>query len=398
MRNRQKTTRSRGVRRTLAAATAAAAAATLLLAACSGSSSSTGSTSGTASGSSASTSGTGTSAEVVKANAFIKQYLTAPTSIPLTEPLKTAPTPGKTIVFMECELAQCQLIGEAVQAAAEVAGWKFRTVPYQSTNPSTLVAGLNQALQYKPAAVALTSPPYALWASEVAKYKAAGVPLIPSFTGAVPIDSTVIANPASAAYAMLNGQILANWFIADSGGKGNVLSVSVNDFPYLADTSTGFNDTVQQDCTTCKITKLNVGIPDVTNGNINSIIVSALRRDPSINYVVPVDAVFAEALPAALSAAGLAGKVKVAGCCGDATTESGIASGQFDAITGVNGAYAGFVTIDAALRAEQGLPIPANEGILPIGLLVKGTSIPPANSYNEPADFVAQFKKLWKLS
>jgi ribose transport system substrate-binding protein len=143
---------------------------------------------------------------------------------------------------------------------------------------------------------------------------------------------------------------------------------------------------------------LNVGIPDVGNGNINNIIVSALRKDPSINYVVPVDAVFASALPSALAAAGLKDKVKVAGCCGDTTTEAGLSNGSFKAITGVNGGYAGFITLDAAIRATEGLPIPANEGLLPVGLLLPGTKEKPADSYNEPADFAQQFMKLWKLS
>jgi ribose transport system substrate-binding protein len=338
-----------------------------------------------------------TAATVQKATAFIKPYLTPPTKIPLTQPLKSAPAKGKTIVFLQCELAQCKGIGLGVQAAAQTVSWTFKTIPYQSTNPSTLIRAMDQALQYHPAAVAVTSPPYALWSQEVAKYKKAGVPLIPSFTGDVPIGDTIIANPASSAYAELNGEILANWFIADSGAKGDVLSVSVNDFPYLAGTSNKFDSTVQSQCPGCKLTKLNVGIPDLGSGRINSIIVSTLRKNPSIKYVVPVDAVFAEALPAALGAAGLAGKVKVAGCCGDTTTEAGLATGQFSAITGVNGVYAGFITVDAALRQAEGSPIPANEGILPVGLMVKGTSVKPADSFQYPLDFVDQFKTLWKL-
>jgi ribose transport system substrate-binding protein len=370
------------------------AALALVSAACSSSSShpSTG-------GTSSSSTGTGGGSDAVrKAQAFIQPYLTPPTKIPLTVPLTSAPPKGKTIVFLQCELAQCKGIGTGVQLAAQTAGWSFKTITYASTNPSTLVHAMDSALQFHPAGVAFTSPPYALWSSEVAKYKAAGVPLIPSFTGDVPIDNTIIANPASTAYAQLNGQILANWFIADSGAKGNVLSVSVNDFPYLAGTSDKFDSTVQSDCPNCKLTKLNVGIPDLGSGAITNIIVSALRKNPSINYVVPVDAVFAEALPAALSAAGLAGKVKVAGCCGDTTTEAGLATGQFDAITGVNGVYAGYITVDAAIRHAEGLPIPTNEGILPVWLLVKGTTVKPADSYQYPLDFINQFKALWKLS
>jgi ribose transport system substrate-binding protein len=336
-------------------------------------------------------------AEVVKAQAFIEPYLTPPTKIPLTEPLKAAPEPGKTMVFLQCELSQCKGIGLGVQQASELVGWDFKTIPYQSTNPSTLAAALDQALSYKPVAVAFTSPPYAIWSQKVDAYRAAGVPLIPSFTGDVPIDDTIIANPASTEYAGLNGEIVANWFIADSGAKGHALSVSVNDFPYLAGTSSKFDSTVASDCPDCKVTQLNVGIPDVGTGSINSIIVSALRKDPSINYVVPVDVAFVGALPAQLAAAGLAGKVKVAGCCGDTTTEAGLATDQFSAITGVNGFYAGFISVDAAARAAEGSPIPDNEGILPVGLMIKGTSVEPADSFNYPVDFIDQFKTLWKL-
>jgi ribose transport system substrate-binding protein len=336
-------------------------------------------------------------AVVEKAEAFLEQYLTPPTTIPLTESLESPPEHGETIVFLQCELAQCNAIGQAVEIAADMVGWTFKTVPFDSTNPSTLAQAFDQALSYDPVAVSLIAAPYAVWSQEVERYREAGVPIIPSFTGEVPIDDTVIANPASAEYAELNGEILANWFISDSGAKGNVLSVSVKDFPYLGSVSQKFDETVESECPDCKLTQLNVGIPDVADGSINSIIVSALRKDPTIDYVVPVNAVFASALPSALAAAGLDGKVKVAGCCGDTTTEAGLATGDFSAITGVNGAYVGFITVDAAARAAQGLPIPANEGMLPVGLLVEGTDVEPSDSYNYPVDFVDQFKKFWKL-
>jgi len=88
------------------------------------------------------------------------------------------------------------VIADNVYAASKVVNWQFKAIPYQSTNPSTLSNALDQALRYHPVAVAFTSPPYALWSQKVAEYKKAGVALIPSFTGAVPLDSTIIANPA----------------------------------------------------------------------------------------------------------------------------------------------------------------------------------------------------------
>ena len=331
------------------------------------------------------------------ANEFIRPYLTAPTEIPLKEPLTAAPTPGRTIVFLQCELAQCKSIGDGVVAAATLVGWEPKVIPYQSSNPSTLASALHEALRYDPVATTFTSMPYALWSQAVAEYEAAGVPLIPSFTGEVPLDDTIIANPASPEYAALNGTLLGNWVIADSQANGNVLSVTTPDFPYLDDVSKAFDSTVASGCPDCKVTEVKLGIPDIASGASSNIIVSALRKDPTIKYVISANSGFIAGLPSALNAAGLGGKVKIGGCCGTNITESGLASGQFSAVTGVNLAYGGYISVDAALRYAEGSPIPATEGTLPIGLLVEGTDTAPSDSYAEPSDFVQQFKTLWKV-
>jgi ribose transport system substrate-binding protein len=338
------------------------------------------------------------STEVKAATAFIQPYLIAPTKIPLEVPLVSAPPSGKTIVFLQCELAQCKGIGDGVTTAATVVHWNIKVIPYESTNPSTLAAALDQALQYHPVAVAFTSPPYALWSQKVAEYKNAGVALIPSFTGEVPLDATIIANPSSTEYANRNGAILGNWFIQVSNAAGHVLSVGVPEFPWLAAVANGFKSAVKDGCHACKVTNMDVAIPDLGSGAITTNVVSALQKDPSINYVVADDSAFLLALPAGLSAAGLSNRVTVAGCCGGQATEAGLATGQFHAVTGVNGNYAGFITVDAALRFAERSPIPSNEGDLPVGLLVKGTDEKPSDSYNEPSGYVDQFKALWKVS
>jgi ribose transport system substrate-binding protein len=231
----------------------------------------------------------------------------------------------------------------------------------------------------------------------VAEYKKAGVALIPSFVGPVTMDDTVVANAADPDYSALNGRILADWFIADSKAQGKVLSVNTSDFPYLDLVTKAFEKEVADKCPDCEVTQANLGIPDLASGASNNIVVSALRKDPSIKYVIASDVVFIASLPGALNAAGLSGKVKVGGCCGGTVTETGLTTGQFHVMTGVNGNYAGYVTVDAALRVAEGTAVPSNEGQLPIGLLVKGTKADAADSFDYPADYVDQFKALWKI-
>ncbi|WP_283234690.1 sugar ABC transporter substrate-binding protein [Candidatus Protofrankia californiensis] len=362
-----------------------------------GSSSTPSGSDGPSSSSSSTASSGGSSSEVEKANAFIKPYLTPPTKISITEPLASPPPAGKTLVYLQCEQPQCQVIGVGVQAAAEAAGWQFKSIPFQSTNPSTLTSGLTQALRYNPVAVSVVAAPYALWSGSVPQYQQAGVPIIPVFVGPAESSSTIIANVANPDYAALQGQLLSAWFIADSNAKGKVLSVSIPDYPYLGAVSAGFEAAVPNGCSACEVTKIKVGIPDVGNGSINSTIVSALRKDPSIKYVAVSNSAFVQALPAALGAAGLTGKVKIVGCCGSRAEEEGLKSGQFSAVTGIGSYYAGWLVVDAAIRHAQGLPIPANEGFPSLGLLTKDSQIPPSDSYDQPADYADQFKALWKI-
>ncbi len=367
-----------------------------VITACSSSSTSNGS-GGSSGGSSSTASSGGSSSEVEKANAFIRQYLTPPTRISITEPLASPPPAGKTLVFLQCEQPQCQVVGTGVQAAAEAAGWQFKSIPFQSTNPSTLTSGLTQALRYNPVAVSIVAEPYALWSGSIPQYQQAGVPIIPVFVGPADSNSAIIANVANSEYAALHGQLLSAWFISDSNAKGKVLSVSIPDYPYLGAVSTGFEAAVASGCSACEVTKIKVGIPDVSNGTINSTIVSALRKDPSIKYVVVSNSAFVQPLPAALGAAGLNGKVKIAGCCGTRAQEEGLKSGQFAAVTGTGTYYAGWLVVDAAIRHTQGLPIPANEGFPSLGLLTKDSQVPPSDSYDQPADYADQFKALWKI-
>jgi ribose transport system substrate-binding protein len=341
--------------------------------------------------------GTDQSAQAQQAAAFLRSYTTLPTQISITEPLTSPPPAGKKLYYMQCEQPQCQEVGLGVKAAATLAGWTFKAIPFVSTNPATLANGLNQALQEGASFVSIIAEPYALWSSVIPKFQAAGVPIISIAVGPAPIGSTLIANIDDPGFSALNGKILADWFISDSNAQGHALLANVPDYPYLGLIGDSFASNVASGCSACKVTTLNIGIPDVASGAINSEIVSALQKDPSIKYVMVADAAFAQALPGALAAARLNGKIKIAGCCGAAAEESGLASGQFAAMTGIGGLYAGYLTVDAALRHAEGLPIPPNEAQSSIGLLTKNSNVQPSNSYDVPSDYAQQFKALWKL-
>ena len=53
------------------------------------------------------------------------------------------------------------------------------------------------------------------------------------YIGTIPYDDTIIGQVGSSPDVKNNGEMIANWVVADSEGKANVLLQSVNDFPIL---------------------------------------------------------------------------------------------------------------------------------------------------------------------
>ncbi len=366
----------------------------VLLAACSSSSSSSSASSGASSSSAATSSSSSASGQVATAEAFVKKYEQVPTSIPLTTPLKSKPPTGKTLVFMKCDISQCTDIATGLQAATAAVGWTLKTIDYQSANPATLISGLQQGLQYHPVAAIVTGIPSAAWSSELAAYQAAGVPIIEGYTGD-PLSKEIIANNGGVPYTTLVGQIIANWVIADSNGKANIVSYQVSSFPVLAAFDTSFEKTIRDGCPACSITPIQATIAQAVGGQGPSQIVSTLQRDPSANYVVTDDATWIDGLPSALSAAGL--HVKVAGESGDTAALTAVKTGTENAFTGLATIPGAWNMVDAALRYVEGMPVPAADGQLPVQLLTKNVPFTVSNSYNLPANYPQLFKTLWKV-
>src|SRR5262249_13046457 len=156
----------------------------------------------------------------------------------------------------------------------------------------------------------------------IPEYKAAGIPIVTGYIGTFPYDDTVIGQVGSSPDVQDNGNIIANWVVADSGGKANVLLESVNDFPILKVFSDTFKSKMASLCSGCKVSEVNNTIAQLGTGVVPSI-VAAIQKDPSIKYVVTVDGPFVTGLRSALNAASFA-DVKIAGESGDVSNLTNI--------------------------------------------------------------------------
>lgn len=380
--------------RNSAAVTAGALAGLVLIAGCSSSSTPASTTSAPASAT-PSTSATVDPA-VATAQAFLAKYLTAPTGLPVTDPLPAKPTPGKTIVYLACEVPQCVQLGDGVTAAAKSVGWQSKILTWKSSDPATLVAAMQQALELKPAPayVVFSGLPPVVWSSKVPAFKAAGIKLIAASLGPATLGDTLIANLLDDADAKLQGKILADWVIADSGGKAKVLQQDFPDFPTIAGVGTGIRDEIAATCPGCSVTKLDVTGAQLASGGVTPAIISALQRDPSIDYLAASDIALAPGLPAALKAAGL-DKVKIVGGAADPTTEQTLRDGTGSAFMANDLGYVGWLAVDVALRDAAGATFAPNGGGMPQELLTKDTVGPAGAVTDFPVGYQDSFKKLW---
>jgi ribose transport system substrate-binding protein len=382
------------------AAMFAAAVPLAFLAACGSSSGggTTTTTAGSGGGSASKTSGSGGGSTGLSAAQAATTAAEQPAkTLGITTPLKSATAKGKTFIFLSCEIPQCATISQGVKAATAAIGWNFRQINYQQANPATLITAMKQALAFHPAAVGFSGLPEVVWQSEVAAYKAAGVAIVPFAVAPVTVSGPVITDINGAADSIRYGDMLANWVIADSKGKAHTLFVNTPTLTILNYVFQGFSATMKKNCPSCSTTVLNQTIADAVGGQLTQATVSALQRDTSLNYAVVVDGAFFDGLPSALSAAGLSGKVKIAGQAGDPANLAGVNSGTEAAFTGLAATIGGWLMVDAAARHLEGMPIPTDDGGLPTQLFTKGGHFTVSSSYDEPANYVAQFKKLWHV-
>ncbi|MGC4936124.1 sugar ABC transporter substrate-binding protein [Gordonia sp. DT30] len=377
-------------RRGKLAATGLLLTTSLILTACGGSSDDGGSDTAAPSGSS------DTSAEVAKAEALVKEYSTPPTGIGVDTPLTSAPAKGKTFVWMQCEAPQCSIITTFMKEAIAAVGWNLKVLNFEAANPATLVSGLKQALQEKPVAVGFVALPYAVWQGVIPDYEKAGVALIPQNVGEVPLSATVPANIGGPDATAKGAEILAQWFIADSKGKGKALLFSTPEIGTSTVYRDAFVKTVEAGCAECEVKDLKLPYADVVAGKASSSIISSLQQDPAIKYVISHNQVSTAGTPEALKAAGLT-DVKLAGGSAQKAEEAAVNSGQLAAVTPTSLNFTTWLVVDAALRFSLGMEQPKDVQINKM-LITKASNVTPSDSFDYPADWEEQFKTLWKVS
>jgi ribose transport system substrate-binding protein len=358
------------------------------LAACGSSSSSTSSTA-------AATAAASSSPGVATAQAKLKEYNAAPTQVPVTTPLKSAPPAGKTVVMLGTNDPSNVIIQHSMEKLASLVHWNYSLVTYDPANPATFNTAIDTALSKHADYIAEAGLP--LTSSAVAKVKAAGAKWVLAAVYPVTNSPTILSDSNDYSNDANMGKITAYYMIADSGGKANAVIEHVPAYPILDGFTNGFTSTVKSLCPSCHTQLANVSLPDLAAGKLPAVLVSALRSNSSANYLVFDDGPFADGVSSSLAAADLS-KVKI---IGEAVDQSGLAAlkaGTEAMWTGYDPGYLAYTMFDSMLRDAEGMPInQAQEAETPTQVLTHA-NVGSATTWSQPANAQAQFTKLWHVS
>jgi ribose transport system substrate-binding protein len=376
----------------------ALAASVLILSACS---TAAASSSGTHAGAATS------AADLAYAKARVAQYSKSPSTAPSGTAFDARVDAGKTIWYIPlvATVAPIQAIATNLKRALGVAGVKM-----QECDGKGSVVGWNgciqQAVAQKPGAIVLESINPSLVSASVASAKAAGIPvLIDTAT-----DSTSAWYPSASAQVSydytLGSQLVADWIIADSKGKANVLVIDTNDLSLkTAVTKNGYQSEFAKHCSGCAVTVDSVTSSADWGTMVTPLVTSALTKNPSINYVVAEYDPEVPGTITALAQLGKQGSVKVAAFNASLEQMQDLAQKNYVAVeVGSDQNSLGWAEADQVLRVLAGKQ--------PVKLEATGTrvftpsnigsvSLNTTNFYSGAwygNGFEAAYQKLWGLN
>jgi ribose transport system substrate-binding protein len=318
-----------------------------------------------------------------------------------TIPLTGKPEP-KTVAWLECEQPSCTAITPGFKDATAALGWKLLVIPASSgAQGPAIQQALDQGADY----IAHTGSPLATAQAEMDAAKAAGVPYASCYSTDDPdfANNNLLMQCGDETSVDLSGGLLANWTIADSGGKAHTLIVNIPDFPVLVAEADAAKKAYTENCPDCVVTELDTTVNALIAGEVPAAVVAKVQADPSIDYVHFAFGDLPAGVKEALDAAGLLSQVKLTGV--DFATSlglQGIIDGTHAAWTANPKPYAAWLMVDAFARQSLGMDNPEERDnaslvtfVVDNPALAEEIKALGPDGWPGPATMSDQFKALW---
>jgi len=370
-------------------------------AACSSSKESSTSGGGGGGGSASAGGGGGGSAQ---AQANIETLLKPPTSINITQALTKKPPTGKKICLSQSSEPVTLETNKGFADAAAAVGWTVSIVQ-EGTGPEDPAKALGQCIDQHPDAIFMSGQTLDTMRAQVNRAKAANIPVFQSDSGEpVAKDGSIyVLSLDSFQQTGAWGKMIADYIASAGGGSKHTLVVDLSVYPILHAFSEGVVNELKAVSPSTKTTLQDTQISDLIGGKIPASIVSAIQRNPDIDWVVLCLGDMATGLKAALRGAGQGTKVKIGGESASIANITALKKKDEDVWTGFAAKIHGWRRIDAAARVFNGESLdPNNNSLLPTQLItqdnVSSAPIDTDGYYLGVPDYKDQYLKLWMMS
>ncbi len=300
-------------------------------------------------------------------------------------------------------LEGCVSPTKGIADAAKAIGWEAQTFDGGGT-PSQQNSQILNAISWGANIIALIAvDPKAVQAGLQAA-KRAGV-LVVSGSSALSPPNPVVEPPPGDLWPAFDvmvdtpelGRRAADWIIADSGGKANVVIYNDKEFPSNIAEIEGLLPRLKE-CKGCTVQDVQYFTGTQVANTLGPETVSYLRNHPEVNYIYVTYDPAATAQVPAIENAGLAGNVKLVSILGDNQNLHYIETGRVQAADGAfDNEYMGWSIVDQSIRLLNHQPL-----ISPIGenepfVILDKTNLPKKlKTWEAPFEYKSNFLQLWK--
>jgi ribose transport system substrate-binding protein len=381
-------------------------AAAVLAGCSSGGSSSSGSPAApTASGSSGAANGLMSAADAAAVHQRVLALEKRPTSIGITEKVKSIP-PGKTIYYVSTNNpAGVQTVAAIKQAVAALGhGWQVKDLEVNPT-PQGFQSAIDLAISDHATSIVLPSVTEAQITKQLEQAKAAGIPVF-NLDSVTPTDSlmTDLIGPQALLAA---GQDEADYILDKTGGKVTPLIMPLDGIAATSLLVTGFDGEWKKMCPACS-TPQTLSVQYTSLGsNMPSLVTAYLASHRNVSFLVPAIGDMVPGLPQALKAGGF-GSLRAVTYAQSPQNDPLMVAGTFlDAEMGGTIYENPWAAVDATLRILNGQSTVQDQDLAgpnsPVQWIITGpgltsNGINPDSYYPLVANYQAQFEALWGLN
>jgi ribose transport system substrate-binding protein len=302
----------------------------------------------------------------------------------------------KSFVVVPCSGAAegCVRQADGFVEGAKALGWKTKMIDPQGDISKTNAA-IEQAITLGVNGIFLVSVDPKTVSGSLAEARKQGIEVIDSGAGGPQSrpSPTGLSHEVSL-HGPEEGEMVANFLIADSGGKANIALINDSEFATVVERVEATKKVLAA-CGECKISQ-EIDVPVTSVGTtLGSRVKSLLQANPDVEYVwAPYDAAANDIVQAVVEI-GKQSEIGVTSFNGNSQNLEYIREGQAQvADVGEALEWAGWAGADDFNRIFNGQKPPKNDGV-PAKLFIKSNLPAPGEAFEGDFDFRKKYQELW---